>query len=126
MTLVRELLHPPSSQQYNLTQTGGLDTFYTLLAGDKEDLSLEMEETYLRNVKNGFFIEAGASEGRLKIHKHKNISPVLYYVARRVRLPQPPVRGEARLDRAAGGAHGQQPPLQTPQGTNTALVPGDS
>ena len=67
MTLVRELLHPPSSHQYNLTQTGGLDTFYTLLAGDKEDLSLEMEETYLRNVKNGFFIEAGASEGRLKL-----------------------------------------------------------
>ena len=70
VTLVRELLHPPSSQQYNLTQTGGLDTFYTLLAGDKEDLSLEMEETYLSNVKNGFFIEAGASEGRLNIHKH--------------------------------------------------------
>ena len=67
MTLVQELLHPPSTQQYNLTQTGGLDTFYTMLAGDKEDLSLEMEETYLRNVKNGFFIEAGASEGRLKL-----------------------------------------------------------
>ena len=77
MTLVRELLHPPSSQQYNLTQTGGLDTFYTLMVEDKEDLSLEMEETYLRNVKNGFFIEAGASEGRLKIHKHK-ILPVLH------------------------------------------------
>ena len=70
VTLVQELLHPPSTQQYNLTQTGGLDTFYTLLTGSQEDLSLEMEETYLRNVKNGFFIEAGASEGRLKIHKH--------------------------------------------------------
>ena len=70
VTLVQELLHPPSTQQYNLTQTGGLDTFYSLLAGDKEDLSLEMEETYLKNVKNGFFIEAGASEGRLKIHEH--------------------------------------------------------
>ena len=65
VSVVRDqvLIQPDYGQEYNLSEAGTLDAFYASREVFEEDLALEMEETYLRDKKNGFFIEAGASEG---------------------------------------------------------------
>ena len=65
VSMVRDqvLIQPDYGQEYNLSEAGTLDAFYASREVFEEDLALEMEETYLRDKKNGFFIEAGASEG---------------------------------------------------------------
>ena len=58
---------PGKSEEYNLTTS--LEEFYRRLENDTIDLSLEMEEIFLINdIKNGFFIEAGASAGEEDSH----------------------------------------------------------
>ena len=65
VSVVRDqvLIQPDYGQEYNLSEAGTLDNFYASREVFEEDLALDMEETYLRDRKNGFFIEAGASEG---------------------------------------------------------------
>ena len=62
---IKRTLTPPSgwNEQYNLTRHKSLDELFEEREEDDGDLSFEMEEHYLKDVKNGFFIEAGASEG---------------------------------------------------------------
>ena len=72
VSMVRDqvLIQPDYGQEYNLSEAGTLDNFYASREVFEEDLALEMEETYLRDKKNGFFIEAGASEGiKIRISK---------------------------------------------------------
>ena len=56
---------PPSdwNEEYNLTHHKTLDEVFEERENLSDDLSLEMEEYFLKDVKNGFFIEAGAAEG---------------------------------------------------------------
>ena len=56
---------PPSdwNEEYNLTRHKTLDELFEERENLSDDLSLEMEEYFLKDVKNGFFIEAGAAEG---------------------------------------------------------------
>lgn len=56
---------PPSdwNEEYNLTRHKTLDELFEEREDSSDDLSLEMEEYFLKDVKNGFFIEAGAAEG---------------------------------------------------------------
>ena len=74
VSMVRDqvLIQPDYGQEYNLSEAGTLDNFYASRELFEEDLALEMEETYLRDKKNGFFIEAGASEG-IKMNIISNI-----------------------------------------------------
>ena len=62
---IKSTLIPPSdwNEPYNLTHHQSIDDLLDGKEDWSEDLSLEMEEHYLKDVKNGFFIEAGASEG---------------------------------------------------------------
>ena len=66
---IKQKITPPSgwNEEYNLTHHKSLDELFLEKEDDEEDLSLEMEEYYLKDVKNGFFIEAGASEGIILI-----------------------------------------------------------
>ena len=61
--LVRGTIIPPSAQPYNLSETADIHAFCESRRSVPDDLSLDMEQTYLKDVTNGFFIEAGASEG---------------------------------------------------------------
>ena len=55
------ILEPDYNQPYNLSIS--LNNLLGLRKYENDDLSLEMEEFFLKNVNNGFFIEAGAAEG---------------------------------------------------------------
>ena len=62
---IKGTIEPPSdrNEEYNLTRHTSLDDLLDEREDLSDDLSVEMEEYYLRNIRNGFFIEAGASEG---------------------------------------------------------------
>ena len=60
------IIEPEESEEYNLTTS--LEDFYRSLENDTVDLSLEMEDTFFKDVTNGFFIEAGAAEGEIDSH----------------------------------------------------------
>ena len=113
--LVRGTIIPPSAQPYNLSESGDIHAFCESRSSVPDDLSLDMEQTYLKDVTNGFFIEAGASEGNDDTVDQTRCEPLC---ARRGGLPHAAVRGAPQLDRSLGGAHGQWAALQTPQGDN--------
>ena len=116
MELVRGTIIPPDhSQPYNLSETGDIHSFYESRRSVPDDLSLDMEQTYLKDVKNGFFIEAGASEGNHDTIHQTRCEPLC---ARRGGLPHSAVRGAPQLDGSPGRAHGQWAAVQTPQGEN--------
>ena len=62
---IKSTLIPPSdwNEEYNLTRHKTLDELFDERGDLSDDLALEMEEHYLKDLRNGFFIEAGASEG---------------------------------------------------------------
>ena len=53
--------------EWGIQSYKSLDELFEERQDDDGDLSFEMEEHYLKDVKNGFFIEAGASEGIIPI-----------------------------------------------------------
>ena len=67
---IKRTLIPPSNwnEEYNLTRHKTLQDIFNEREDLSGDLSLEMEELYLKDVRNGFFIEAGAGEGVIPIH----------------------------------------------------------
>ena len=77
--LVRGTIIPPDhSQPYNLSETGDIHSFYESRKSVPDDLSLDMEQTYLKDVKNGFFIEAGASQGNFDTVDKTQCDPSLW------------------------------------------------
>ena len=62
LNICRPLIHEPdASLPYNLSTS--INEFLESRKENEFDLSLEMEQFYLKDIKNGFFIEAGAAEG---------------------------------------------------------------
>jgi len=59
-------LEQDSSLPYNLSTS--LNEFLESRRHDEFDLSVEMEQFYLKDIKNGFFVEAGAAEGEADSH----------------------------------------------------------
>ena len=61
--MIKPMIQEPDyTKPYNLSTS--LKNLLDLRKYENADLSLEMEEYYLKNINNGFFIEAGAAEGK--------------------------------------------------------------
>ena len=71
---IKSTLIPPSdwNEEYNLTSHKTLDELFDEREDLSDDLALEMEKYYFKDLRNGFFIEAGASEGSILSRRIKH------------------------------------------------------
>ena len=109
----RYLLRPHEPPlPYNFTQS--TEDVLDNVQSRPDDLSLEMEREYFRGqIKDGFFVEAGAASGRY-YQTRTGPGADTDCDCRGGNLAQSLLRAHSRLDGAAGGAHRVRAELQEP------------